>query len=114
MVSRLPPKALSSANLASGAQVALYSDSPELAKTLLEEVIGKVNVSLPPSTDDALSILSCMSNHNLLISSPSTFSWWAIFLQSQQGDLAVMPSEIREAALGVVPETKLLTRATFV
>ena len=108
------PVALSSAGIHYGSSVALYSDSPELAKEILVEALGESKVTLPPDTNDALQTLGLMRKHKLLIGAPSTLSWWAVFLQGNDLASAFMPSDVRAETMGIVPDTTLLKNAGFV
>jgi hypothetical protein len=59
----------------------IFSDEPENALSLMPEQLQK-NCVFAPEGLTPLETLDLMSQHETIIGSPSSFSWWAAFLQS--------------------------------
>ena len=61
----------------------LFSDQPEIASDFLRNAIGVRDVSTSKTTS-AIQTLREMASCSGLIATPSTFAWWAGFLQENQ------------------------------
>lgn len=75
-------RALGELTLSTNSNIRIFSDSPVMARQLLSS-ISSSNLIEAPASLDAISSLSLMARHTVIIGSNSTFSWWASFIQSQ-------------------------------
>lgn len=79
--------------------VTLYSDEPELAEKLVRPFHGG-EIKLPDANMGPLPTLAEISNSEVLVCSPSTFSWWAGALCSHRGGTVYWPKEFNDS-LGI-------------
>ena len=83
--------AIEQLGLDSSLPIKLFSDDYDLASELLRKLVGKKRIILPENSQNRVTDFRSMAQCGYLITSRSSFSWWAGVFSNRRGGVVIAP-----------------------